>query len=132
MVCRPEPYEVATTGMAEFTVMPMSPKAATGHTRARNAAVHAELDPADFERASRGLIAQHPTGRIDSAFGVAWDVHRFDFIEQGGPAPDTVNPSLWRQAQLNSIHGLFEIQNFHAVAGLACHGSDRSRRCFGG
>src|SRR3546814_9825879 len=24
-------------------------------------------------------------------------------------APDTVNPSLWRQARLNAIHGLFEV-----------------------
>ncbi len=24
-------------------------------------------------------------------------------------APDTVHPSLWRQAQLNAIHGLFEV-----------------------
>jgi alkyl sulfatase BDS1-like metallo-beta-lactamase superfamily hydrolase len=26
-----------------------------------------------------------------------------------GDAPDTVNPSLWRQAKLNMIHGLFEV-----------------------
>ena len=26
-----------------------------------------------------------------------------------GDAPDTVNPSLWRQGKLNSIHGLFEV-----------------------
>src|SRR3546814_9511570 len=24
-------------------------------------------------------------------------------------APDTVNPSLWRQARLNAVHGLFEV-----------------------
>ena len=24
-------------------------------------------------------------------------------------APDTANPSLWRQAQLNANHGLFEV-----------------------
>lgn len=67
------------------------------------------MDPADFERASRGLIAQHPTGRIEGAWGVAWDVAKYDFIEQGSENPDTVNPSLWRQAQLNNIHGLFEV-----------------------
>jgi linear primary-alkylsulfatase len=89
--------------------MPTPAKPATDHTRARNAAAHVELDPTDFERASRGLVAQHPTGRVDGALGVAWDVHRFDFIEQGAAAPDTVNPSLWRQAQLNSMHGLFEV-----------------------
>ena len=67
------------------------------------------MDPADFERASRGLIAQHPTGVIEGAWGTAWDVSKYDFIEQGSPNPDTVNPSLWRQAQLNNIHGLFEV-----------------------
>jgi len=89
--------------------MPTPPKPATEHTRARNAAVHVDLDPVDFERAARGLVAQHATGRIDGAYGVAWDVHRYDFIAQGSAAPDTVNPSLWRQAQLNAIHGLFEV-----------------------
>ena len=34
-------------------------------------------------------------------------------------APDTVNPSLWRQAQLNAIHGLFEVApGFYQVRGL--------------
>ncbi len=67
------------------------------------------MDPADFERASRGLVAQHPTGVIEGAWGTAWDVGRYAFIEQGAPNPDTVHPSLWRQAQLNAIHGLFEV-----------------------
>jgi linear primary-alkylsulfatase len=89
--------------------MPTQPKPATTHTRAKNARVHFELDPDDFERASRGLIAQHPTGRIEGAFGTAWDVHRYDFIAPDAAAPDSVNPSLWRQAQLNAIHGLFEV-----------------------
>ena len=67
------------------------------------------MDPADFERASRGLIAQHPTGVIQGAWGTAWDINKYDFIEQGSVNPDTVNPSLWRHAQLNNIHGLFEV-----------------------
>src|SRR3546814_5114865 len=32
----------------------------------------------------------------------------YDFLN-GTAAPDTVNPSLWRQARLNAIHGLFEV-----------------------
>ncbi|MDZ7674800.1 MAG: alkyl sulfatase dimerization domain-containing protein [Acidimicrobiales bacterium] len=89
--------------------MSNGPKPATEHTRATNAAVHADLDDADFERANRGLIARHPTGQIEGPVGFAWDTGRYDFIEQGTAAPDTVNPSLWRQAQLNAIHGLFEV-----------------------
>lgn len=89
--------------------MPSFPKDATEHTRAANAPRELHMDPADFERASRGLIAQHPTGVIQGAWGTAWDVAKWSFIEQGAENPETVNPSLWRQAQLNAIHGLFEV-----------------------
>ncbi|NBU96463.1 MAG: MBL fold metallo-hydrolase, partial [Actinobacteria bacterium] len=85
------------------------PNDATEFTRAHNTPRDLGMDPADFERASRGLLAQHPTGQIEGAWGVAWDVAKYDFIEQGAPNPDTVHPSLWRQAQLNNIHGLFEV-----------------------
>jgi len=85
------------------------PNDATEFTRAHNAPRDLGMDPADFDRASRGLLAQHPTGQIEGAWGVAWDVSKYDFIEQGATNPDTVHPSLWRQAQLNNIHGLFEV-----------------------
>ena len=87
----------------------MAPKPATEHTRRANEPRELGMDPADFDRASRGLIAQHPTGVIEGAWGPAWDVGKYDFIEQGSTNPDTVDPSLWRQAQLNNIHGLFEV-----------------------
>jgi alkyl sulfatase BDS1-like metallo-beta-lactamase superfamily hydrolase len=85
------------------------PKDATDHTRRANAPVHLPFDDADFERAGRGLVATHPTGAIETPFGVVWDTNRWAFIEQGSLNPDTVHPSLWRQAQLNNIHGLFEV-----------------------
>ena len=85
------------------------PNDATEFTRAHNAPRDLGMDPADFDRASRGLLAQHPTGQIEGAWGVAWDVAKYGFIEQGAPNPDTIHPSLWRQAQLNNIHGLFEV-----------------------
>jgi alkyl sulfatase BDS1-like metallo-beta-lactamase superfamily hydrolase len=31
----------------------------------------------------------------------------YDFVQ--GEAPDTVNPSLWRQAKINNHHGLFKV-----------------------
>ena len=89
--------------------MPTLPKDATAHTRSHNAPRELGMDPADFERAARGLIAQHPTGVIQGAWGTAWDINKYAFIEQGSANPDTVHPSLWRQAQLNNIHGLFEV-----------------------
>jgi alkyl sulfatase BDS1-like metallo-beta-lactamase superfamily hydrolase len=89
--------------------MPTFPKDATEHTRRANAPRDVGMDPADFDRAQRGLVAQHPTGRIEGAWGTVWDVARYAFIEADSVNPDTVNPSLWRQAQLNNIHGLFEV-----------------------
>ena len=84
---------------------------ATEATKAANARVAAELpiaDQKDFENANRGFLAKIPGDKILNADGsVAWDSRQFDFVE--GAAPDTVNPSLWRQAKLNSIHGLFEV-----------------------
>ena len=87
------------------------PREPTQHTAAANAAaaVGLELDEADFERASRGHVAQHPTGVIEAAHGVVWDVHRHDFLREQEQAPDSVHPSLWRQARLNTPHGLFEV-----------------------
>ncbi len=88
------------------------PKAATSHTAQRNAVAGAVLsldDPGDFDRATRGLIATHPTGVVEAPHGVAWDVSRHDFNRGDAPAPPSVNPSLWRQGRLNAVHGLFEV-----------------------
>ena len=88
---------------------PGTPQPASAHTHANNTAPQPVLDAADFERAERGLVATHATGVIDGPFGAAWDVSRYDFLRNGAPCPDTVHPGLWRQAQLNAIHGLFEV-----------------------
>ncbi len=87
------------------------PKPATEHTMASNAAVAISFDdPGDFDRAGRGLLATHPTGRIGSLAGRdAFDVSRHDFVRTAETAPDTVHPGLWRQARMNTIHGLFEV-----------------------
>ncbi|MDZ7679345.1 MAG: alkyl sulfatase dimerization domain-containing protein [Acidimicrobiales bacterium] len=93
--------------------MSAAPQPASEATRLANAAAAASLpleDTTDHELATRGLVATHPTGRIDRADGrAAWDTSAHDFVRDAGAAPDTVNPSLWRQAKLNSIHGLFEV-----------------------
>ena len=90
----------------------LTPKPAHPATRARNAAFAERLplgDDADVERARRGLVAQHPTGVIDGPLFAAWDVHQYDFLRESPDAPDTVNPSLWRQARINCTHGLFQV-----------------------
>ena len=80
-------------------------------TARANAAVAKALpleDTTDFENAQRGLIAQLPDGGVRAEDGrTIWDMGEFSFLD--GPCPDTVNPSLWRIAQLNAFHGLFEV-----------------------
>jgi alkyl sulfatase BDS1-like metallo-beta-lactamase superfamily hydrolase len=65
-------------------------------------------DEHDFADARRGLLASDPEVRIEDARGRrVWDSADYGFVS--GDAPATVNPSLWRQAKLNGIHGLFEV-----------------------
>jgi alkyl sulfatase BDS1-like metallo-beta-lactamase superfamily hydrolase len=90
------------------------PKPATPATLAANAAYRQRLpfnNTSDFDDAKRGLIASLPApGRINNAQGTAvWDLGQYGFLNTNpnDDAPDTVNPSLWRMAKLNMIHGLF-------------------------
>ena len=77
---------------------------------AANRAVKSQLpfeDRQDFEDAMRGFIATVP-GAAD----------RYSFLK--GDAPDTVNPSLWREAQLDAINGLFKVADgIYQVRGLS-------------
>jgi alkyl sulfatase BDS1-like metallo-beta-lactamase superfamily hydrolase len=76
-------------------------KAAEPDVAATNRAVESRLpfnDRQDFEDAMRGFIATTPdTGNPG----------RYVFLKH--QAPPTVNPSLWRQAQLNATDGLFKV-----------------------
>jgi alkyl sulfatase BDS1-like metallo-beta-lactamase superfamily hydrolase len=89
-----------------------TPNPATATTASANQAVLEQLPFANqqaFDDARRGFIAQIPDGRVTNPDGsVAWDMSEYAFLEQAD-APATVNPSLWRQAQLNAIHGLFKV-----------------------
>ena len=76
---------------------------------ANSAAVISFDDPGDFERASRGLIAQIDDGRVMMGDHVVFDVARHAFVNDSAEAPPSVHPSLWRQARLNVHHGLFEV-----------------------
>lgn len=87
------------------------PSAASEFTIASNKAFVENLDldnQQDFEDARRGMVAEAPNSAVISQSGVqVWDASDYDFIVGG--APDTVNPSLWRQAKLNNIRGLFKV-----------------------
>lgn len=65
-------------------------------------------DRQDFDFAARGFVGTRAEPRITGADGrVVWDLSAYDFLK--GPAPQSVNPSLWRQSQLLARHGLFEV-----------------------
>ncbi len=67
-------------------------------------------DTTDFEEVRRGFIATMPDGVIRDAGGrPVWDMAQYSFISPDAAAPETVHPSLWRQAQLNMNHGLFKV-----------------------
>lgn len=62
----------------------------------------------DIQNATRGLIATGGELVVKNSEGtVIWNMPAYDFIT--GEAPASVNPSLWRQASLNNIHGLFKV-----------------------
>jgi alkyl sulfatase BDS1-like metallo-beta-lactamase superfamily hydrolase len=90
------------------------PKPATQATIDANNAVKQSLpfsDKKDFENAQKGLIAKQDVVTIKNDKGdVVWDLEQYkQYITLNNPAPDSVNPSLWRNAQLNMINGLFEV-----------------------
>jgi alkyl sulfatase BDS1-like metallo-beta-lactamase superfamily hydrolase len=89
------------------------PKPASEATKAANNALLKELpfsDKTSFELAHKGFIAPLPSAVIKGTSGnVVWDPAKYSFIKEGENAPDTTNPSLWRQSQLINISGLFEV-----------------------
>jgi len=97
------------------------PANASAITTTNNAAVLQHLpfsDRTDFESVSKGLIAPFK-GRVKDAFGkVIWDIAAYDFLAKD-QSPASVNPSLWRLAQLSAHAGLFEVSpKIYQVRGL--------------
>jgi alkyl sulfatase BDS1-like metallo-beta-lactamase superfamily hydrolase len=87
-------------------------KPATEYTEKANREVLRALpfeQRTDFEDATRGFIATLDGARIVNSRGEpVFDLSDLAFLN--ADAAETVNPSLWRQAQLNALlHGLFEV-----------------------
>ena len=87
-------------------------KDASSFTKEKNEHVLKELpfsDTKDFEDAKKGFIATFPDLIIKNNEGsVIWDMKSYEY-QAGINAPVTVNPSLWRMAQINSLNGLFQV-----------------------
>ena len=107
--------------MASVSVALAQPKDAEPATRQTHAEVLRSLpfgDHVDFDDAQRGFIAPLPDD-ITSVDGqrTIWSIKRYAFLT--GNAPATVNPSLWRQAQLNTFNGLFKVvDRIYQIRGL--------------
>ncbi len=98
-------------------------KPASPYTVAANAALLESMpfdDTEDFDNASRGFISRPDTLTIvDSQGNIVWDLEQYkSYISLDAPAPDTVNPSLWRNAQLLMEHGLYQVsENIYQIRG---------------
>jgi alkyl sulfatase BDS1-like metallo-beta-lactamase superfamily hydrolase len=91
--------------------MTTSPKAAAPVIVSQQKAARTSLpfsDVEDFDSTARGLIGRLEQCIVRADDGqVVWDNDSFGFLT--GEAPDTVHPSLWRQASLVARDGLFEV-----------------------
>ena len=100
-------------------ILTRDPKPATLVTRIANAKSVPDsmwADVQDFEDAKRGTVHQQSGLNIPGV----WDMRPYEgFIKTDpeAPAPETINPSLYRNAKLNMIYGLFKVTNPEAPAG---------------
>ena len=105
---------VCSTSLISLPVLAQEgAKDATAQTKSANDVLYGQLpftDKTDFMNAHKGFIAPLPSELIKGKQGnVVWDPQQYAFIKEGEKAPDTVNPSLWRQSQLINIGGLFQV-----------------------
>ena len=91
--------------------MSTTPKPATGTIIAQQRELLESLpfsDTQDFTDAQRGFLGRREPSAVTADDGrVVWDNGTYSFLD--GDAPDTVNPSLWRQSKLVATDGLFEV-----------------------
>jgi len=103
---------LALAGGSAIAQPSLAPKDATAATAAVQKKSVADLpfsNRQDFDDARRGFIATTPGAEVKSAGGrIVWSLAGNGFLD-AERAPDSVNPSLWRQSQLNQIHGLFKV-----------------------
>ncbi len=99
----------ASYSVAQGQVAPKGPEPATLKANAELAKTLPFANRQDFDDAMRGFVGTIPDALVPGTGPrPAWTMKPYDFLKQSEPA-DSVNPSLWRQAQLNAIHGLFKV-----------------------
>ncbi|SEL79744.1 alkyl/aryl-sulfatase [Streptacidiphilus jiangxiensis] len=88
------------------------PKQATPFTADINrsaASRYAMEDVADFADVDRGFVAGFPDKLYSDEGELLRDGQMLDYVSDDAPAPDSVNPSLWRQSQLIKREGLYRV-----------------------
>ena len=108
------PLLLGATVLSAGTLAPdLSPKPASSATVAAQKTVAATLpaeDGRDVEFAQRGFIATRSDPLIRNAAGKpVWNTAAYQWMT--GPAPATVNPSLWREMTLLRASGLYKVAN---------------------
>lgn len=102
--------QVCLADETDYALTPQA-KGASGITAQKNREVYETLDFSDereMEFAARGLIcAPESLELVDAEGKVIWSQDAYAFLEE--EAPDTANPSLWRNTQINHLYGLFEV-----------------------
>ena len=100
------------TGCGKEEILTAEVKDASEDTKNINAAVTEKLnfgDEREREFAERGFIRAPETLEIFNSNGATvWSQDIYDFV-RGADAPDSANPSLWRNTQLNALYGLYEV-----------------------
>ena len=99
------------TDIFKDSTQPGEIEEATAITAEKNAEWYEKLDFSDrreFANAERGWLDNAEGRIIDGEDNrSAWDLQSYGDLNRD--APDTVNPSLWRNIQLNAKAGLFEV-----------------------
>nr|WP_083332631.1 alkyl sulfatase dimerization domain-containing protein [Hyphomonas sp. Mor2] len=109
--CAPSETPPAEPSEAAIEAGLPAPGTATAFTKQANADLATRLDlsqGSDGEDARRDRLAYIEDEAILNANGdLVWSIPQFEFLD--ADAPETVNPSLWRQSQLAAHHGLFKV-----------------------
>ncbi|MER5948472.1 alkyl sulfatase dimerization domain-containing protein [Streptomyces sp. NPDC001904] len=92
--------------------MAYEPKPASEHTTSVNRAAagrYALDDRQDFADVDRGFMAAFEGVLRNDDGEVVFDGPALDYVTDDAPAPDAVNPSLWRQSQVIKRAGLYKV-----------------------
>lgn len=66
-------------------------------------------DTQEKEFAEKGFITAPDSLQItDNDGNIVWNMDSYEFVRDAD-SPDSANPSLWRNTQLNANYGLFQV-----------------------